>query len=512
MRDLYEVLGVPRNASADDIKKAYRKLAQKLHPDKNPGDEKAEEQFKEVSAAYNTLSDVEKRKAYDQFGASGGVGSTGFDPSGFREHAQASGFDISDLLGDLFGRARGGRGGRAGARPSRGPDLETAVNLSFDDALTGVQLKIPVERDVNCPTCHGSGAAPGTSPTVCPECDGRGVRSRNQGFFALSEPCPRCAGSGVVVEHPCQECHGRGKQRRTVKYVVRIPAGIQDGKQLRLPGKGGDGVDGGPAGDLLVTVRVGASPLFERRGDDLVLTVPISLRGGGHGRRDRGADAGPQPRQGQGARRLRPRQAAAAARPRRARAQQRQEGRPARAARPRRAAEALPRAEGGAGEVRGPRRRPRHPLRPLRQGLTAMAPTETTPKYMIGVAAQLVGMHPQTLRLYESRGLITPRRTAGGTRLYSDADLARLRRVTDLASGLGLSLQGAEYVLSLEDQLAALERRNRELEAALDRAGEAHREHVAEVHRSYRRDLVVWSEPGSEVVVHPRHGASRRSR
>ena len=141
-----------------------------------------------------------------------------------------------------------------------------------------------------------------------------------------------------------------------------------------------------------------------------------------------------------------------------------------------------------------------------------MAPTDTTPKYMIGVAAQLVGMHPQTLRLYESRGLIMPRRTAGGTRLYSDADLARLRRVTDLASGLGLSLQGAEYVLSLEDQLAALERRNRGLEAALERAGEAHREHVAEVHRSYRRDLVVWREPGSEVVVHPRHGASRRSR
>jgi molecular chaperone DnaJ len=278
MRDLYEVLGVSRGASQDEIKKAYRKLAREFHPDANPGDEKAEERFKEISAAYGTLSDVEKRKAYDQFGAQGGVRGQQFDPRNFRDYAQTAGFDISDLLGDLFGRARGGRGGgRAGVRPERGPDLETSVNLSFDDALTGVQLKIPVERDVSCPTCSGSGAAPGTSPTVCPECDGRGVRSKNQGFFALSEPCPRCGGSGIVIEHPCADCHGRGRQRRTVKYVVRIPAGIQDGKQLRLPGKGGDGVGGGPSGDLLVTVRVGASPVFERRGDDLLIAVPVSF-------------------------------------------------------------------------------------------------------------------------------------------------------------------------------------------------------------------------------------------
>jgi len=278
VRDLYETLGVPKNASADDIKRAYRKLAQRFHPDKNPDDASAEERFKEITAAYETLSDAEKRKAYDQFGAAGGMGATGFDPRAFGDFAGARGVDLSDLLSDLFGRVRGG--GAAGQRPTmpeRGVDLQTSVTLSFEDSLTGVQLTIPVEKDVQCPTCHGSRAAPGTSPTTCPECKGRGVRARNQGFFSLSEPCTRCGGSGSVIEHPCATCGGRGATPRTKRYTVQIPAGVKDAARIRLPGRGADGRNGGGPGDLFVLVNVGASPIFARRGDDFVVEVPVTF-------------------------------------------------------------------------------------------------------------------------------------------------------------------------------------------------------------------------------------------
>jgi molecular chaperone DnaJ len=277
MRDFYETLGVPRNADAGDIKKAYRKLAQRYHPDKNPDDKAAEEKFKEITAAYETLSDTEKRRAYDQFGAAGGMTGGGFDPGAFRDFAGARGVDLSDLLSDLFGRVRGG--GASGPRmaPERGVDLQTSVNLSFDDALAGAQLTIPVERDVTCPACHGTRAAPGTSPVTCPDCKGRGVRSRNQGFFALSEPCLRCGGTGAIVETPCTECHGRGRIPRMKRYTVRIPAGVKDGARIRLPGRGGDGANGGPPGDLFVVVNVSASNLFERRGDDFLVEVPITF-------------------------------------------------------------------------------------------------------------------------------------------------------------------------------------------------------------------------------------------
>ncbi len=276
MRDLYETLGVTRSASADEIKKAYRKLAQQYHPDKNPDDPKAEEKFKEITAAYDTLSHADKRKAYDQFGAAGGMAAGGFDPGAFRDFASQRGVDLSDLLSDLFGRVRGsGTGGRAA--PERGTDLQTSVTLSFDDALTGVQLTIPVEKDITCPDCRGSRAAPGTSPITCPDCKGRGVRSRNQGFFALSEPCLRCGGSGQVVEKPCPTCSGRGRAPRTKRYTVRIPAGVKDGARVRLPGRGGDGLGGGPPGDLFVLVNVSPSSRFERRGDDFLLDVPITF-------------------------------------------------------------------------------------------------------------------------------------------------------------------------------------------------------------------------------------------
>lgn len=240
MRDLYEVLGVAHDASADEIKKAYRELARRNHPDANPDDPKAEERFKEISAAYDTLSDPDKRKAYDQFGASGGMGAGGFDPTAFRNFAQDRGFDISDLFGDLFGRRRGR------ARQRRGVDLETRVTLSFDDSLRGARVTVPVDKDVACRDCAGTGAAPGTQRVTCPDCGGAGERQVNQGFFAISEPCLRCAGQGSVVETPCSTCRGTGRQRRTKKYTVRIPAGIADGARIRVRGKGLDGEGGGP--------------------------------------------------------------------------------------------------------------------------------------------------------------------------------------------------------------------------------------------------------------------------
>jgi molecular chaperone DnaJ len=270
MKNLYEILGVPKNAQADEIKKAYRKLAREYHPDKNPGDAQAEERFKEVQGAYDVLSDPEKRKQYDTFGANGaraGAGQPGFN------------FDFGDLgdLGDIFGGLFG-RGGRAQSRDRgmRGSDVEATVNLSFDDSLKGVSVQVPVELDVACSQCNGSGAKPGTAPRICPECNGRGVRAEDQGFFALSQPCPRCRGNGTVIEDPCPQCRGTGRERRTKRYTVKIPAGVKNGTRVRLKGKGEAGIGGAPAGDLFVVTRVAESPIYKRRGSDLLVDVPVS--------------------------------------------------------------------------------------------------------------------------------------------------------------------------------------------------------------------------------------------
>src|SRR6059058_5866423 len=275
MPTLYDTLGVKKGASADEIKKAYRKLAAAYHPDKNPGDAAAEEKFKEVQNAYDVLSDVEKRKQYDRYGDASGR--RGFDP---RDFGGGGNFTINDLgdLGDLFGGIFNRGGGTRSRRPQpeRGADLEVVVNVSFEDSLRGLETKIPLEVTTACRECGGTGAEPGTSPVICPQCNGRGVIAESQGLFALSEPCPRCRGNGTVVERPCRNCNGTGREVRTKTYTVKVPAGVKDGTRIRLKGKGEPGEDGGPAGDLFVLTRVEPSKLFQRRGDDLVVEVPVT--------------------------------------------------------------------------------------------------------------------------------------------------------------------------------------------------------------------------------------------
>lgn len=288
-KDYYRVLGVSETASQKDIKSAYRKLSRQYHPDTNPDDKAAEERFKEVSAAYDVVGDAEKRKEYDEvrklgpaagmFGGGGAGGGPGGPGGGYRFQDVG---DIGDVLGGLFGRGRrgaaGGPGGAGrGTGPHRGQDLEADLHLDFDDAVQGLTTTIHLTSEAACSTCHGSGARPGTTPHTCPQCNGRGVLDDNQGFFSFSQPCPNCGGQGYVIEDPCPTCRGTGIEHRPREVKVRLPAGVADGQRIRLKGRGGPGRNGGPPGDLYVTARVGAHPLFGRRGDDLTLTAPVTF-------------------------------------------------------------------------------------------------------------------------------------------------------------------------------------------------------------------------------------------
>jgi molecular chaperone DnaJ len=274
--NLYETLGVPKNAPQDEIKKAYRKLARKYHLDRNPGDDEAEAKFKEVQTAYDTLSDPEKRKQYDRFGSSNGRGPAP-GPQGFDfGNVDFGNVDVGDIFGSFFGRGAG-RTQQRRSQAQRGNDIEATVNLSFEDSLKGVEVQIPVEIEAACSECGGTGAAPGTSPIICPECNGRGVISESQGIFGLSRPCPRCRGNGTIIEHPCPKCHGSGRERRTKRYTVKIPPGVKDGTRIRLKGKGEPGIGGGPPGDLHVITHVTPSKRYTRRGEaDLVVEVPVT--------------------------------------------------------------------------------------------------------------------------------------------------------------------------------------------------------------------------------------------
>jgi molecular chaperone DnaJ len=262
--DFYKLLGVEKGASQEEIKKAYRRLARRLHPDKNPGDKAAEEKFKQVQEAYSVLSDPDKRKQYD---AGGGFR---FDPSAFRGGGGFGSF--GDILSDLFGRS-----GRGASMRERGNDLETEVGLSFDQAINGTQVSVSVPKQAACETCGGSGAKPGTAARVCPQCHGRGIETEGQGMFSISQPCSRCGSRGTIVDDPCQTCGGTGATHGVKRYRVKVPAGVRDGSRIRLAGKGESGGGGGPPGDLYVVTRVAQSAVFKRKGDHLEVEVPITI-------------------------------------------------------------------------------------------------------------------------------------------------------------------------------------------------------------------------------------------
>lgn len=281
-RDYYDVLGVAKNASEDDIKKAYRKLAMKFHPDRNQGDDakKAEEKFKEAKEAYEMLSDAQKRAAYDQYGHAGvdpnmgGAGGfRGAGPEGFGGFAEAFG----DIFGDIFGGAGGARRGGGGQQVYRGADLSYAMEISLEEAAHGKETQIRIPAWETCETCHGSGAKPGTSPKVCTTCNGAGTVHMRQGFFSIQQTCPHCHGSGKIIPEPCTTCSGQGKIKKTKTLEVKIPAGINEGMRIRSSGNGEPGMNGGPPGDLYIEIRVKQHDIFERDGDDLHCTVPVGL-------------------------------------------------------------------------------------------------------------------------------------------------------------------------------------------------------------------------------------------
>ena len=291
-KDYYAVLGLQKGATEKEITRSYRKLAKQHHPDANPNNLEAEERFKDISAAYDVLSDPARRKEYDEVRdmvasganpfAGSGAGGFGFGGPGGGDIRFETG-DVNDVggLGDLFGNLFGGRGRRAGRQPGAGPrrggDLEAQVHLSFEDAVRGATIGVQLTGAAPCHTCGGTGAAPGSVPKNCPQCSGVGTLAVDQGPFSFSQICPRCSGSGRVVEKPCTTCGGSGSETRTRDVKVRIPVGVADGQRVRVKGRGTAGSNGGPPGDLYVTVHVAPHPLFGRRGNDLTLRVPVTF-------------------------------------------------------------------------------------------------------------------------------------------------------------------------------------------------------------------------------------------
>ena len=273
-RDYYEILGVPRTATEQQIKSAYRKLALKYHPDRNPGDHAAEEQFKQAAEAYAILADTDKRHMYDRFGHAGlgGAATGGYDPSVF------TGFeDILGGLGDIFGLGDVFGGGRRRGGPQRGADLRYDLEISFEESAKGTETSIQIPRQEACETCHGSGAAAGSKPTTCPQCHGRGQLRYQQGFFTVARTCGQCRGQGTVITDPCATCRGAGRVQKDRKLTINIPAGIATGQRLRISGEGEGGLAGGPPGDLYVVLHVQEHAFFQRDGNDLYCEIPLNF-------------------------------------------------------------------------------------------------------------------------------------------------------------------------------------------------------------------------------------------
>lgn len=278
-RDYYEVLGVSKTASADELKQAYRKLALQHHPDRNPGNKAAEEKFKEINEAYDTLSTPEKRRMYDQFGHAGAAGAGGPGPGGFQGF---EGADVGDIFSSVFGDMFGGGRGRGG--PRKGADLQAEQVVSLSEAFTGTQTTLRVSHQASCENCSGSGAKPGTSAKTCSDCRGSGQVRATRGFFTMAQTCPRCRGAGKTVDSPCSDCRGQGHVRKTENITVRIPPGVEDGTTLRVSGAGEAGDHGAPSGDLYVIIRIEEDARFERDGANLVtqghVSIPMAALGG----------------------------------------------------------------------------------------------------------------------------------------------------------------------------------------------------------------------------------------
>jgi len=293
-KDFYAELGVKKDATAEEIKKAYRKLARANHPDSNPDDAAKHEKFKKVAEAYDVVGDAEKRKKYDEVRSLYGSGGFGFGGSGFPggtaggrgynfedlfgERGGAGGGGFGDMFGDLFGGGGFGRRSQPRARPTKGADVESTATIGFTESLEGVTISLRLSSDAPCPDCSGTGGKPGTKPRVCPECEGAGYITQSVGgAFSMNETCPRCGGRQLIYDEPCPTCHGSGRGLSSRTIQARIPAGVKDGQRIRLRGKGAAGENGGPAGDLYVTVRVTPHRVFGRKGDNLTLDVPVSF-------------------------------------------------------------------------------------------------------------------------------------------------------------------------------------------------------------------------------------------